>query len=116
MTWIGRLSAIASSSSPAVRTKQEKSRAVFRTAERAVRRSVFIIDRATPSKRLLRSASWSGPVRTGSATAASRFRRGERLDEKRAARRPRHGRALVEDERRHRRLDEQRPDEPPARR
>src|SRR6266516_3001147 len=75
MTWIGRLSAIASSSSPDVRTQQEKSRAVLRIAERAVRSSVFIIARATPSKRLLSSASSSGDVFGCSAT------RGLALDE-----------------------------------
>jgi hypothetical protein len=42
--------------------QHEKSRAVLRIAERAVRRSVFIIAREIPSNRLLRSASSSEEV------------------------------------------------------
>src|SRR3954452_11674130 len=94
ITWIGRLSAIASSSSPAVRMQHEKSRAVLRIAERAVRRSVFIIAREIPSKRLPRSASSTGDVTGGSGT------RHRRLEQERPAGEPVHGRVGVDDDRR----------------
>ena len=58
-TWIGRLSAAASSSCSAVRSTQEKSRAMVRMPERPVRSSVFAILRAMPSKRAVRTASWT---------------------------------------------------------
>ena len=52
MTWIGRLSASASSSWSAVTMQQEKSCAVLSTPERAVRNSVLAILRAIVSRRL----------------------------------------------------------------
>src|ERR1700733_10967771 len=54
--WIGRLSAAASRRQSAVSTTQEKSCAVLRMPERAVRKSVFCIFRAMLSIRLERIA------------------------------------------------------------
>src|SRR5579872_2321771 len=98
---MGRLSAIASISSPAVRMQQEKSRAVLRIAERAVRSRVFIIARAMPSRRLLRSARARGDVELGSAID----HRG--MEEERAARETLDLGLPVDDDGRDRRVDDQ---------
>src|ERR1700733_3465135 len=56
-TWIGRLSAKASSSSSAVRITQEKSRAIVSMPERPLRSSVLAILRAMPLSRLPKIAN-----------------------------------------------------------
>ena len=58
---MGKLSAAVTSSCCAVRTMQEKSRAIVRIPERPVRCRVFAILRATPSKRAVSTAS-SAPL------------------------------------------------------
>ena len=60
ITCTGRPSAEASSSLSAVISEQEKSRAMFSTAERPERSSVLVISRTMLSKRLASTASRTG--------------------------------------------------------